>query len=248
MPGRRGAGRLLRVAVVDDDDARRMALGAALDAHPAVGAIEHDSWRSACERASWTGIDVVAVEVFAPTALDDQLAGVDVISRIDASPLVVPRRVIAMCSARDDSAARVRAREAGAHGYVHRGPLRGPDAVAEAVLTEQAAIAPPCGAARDRMARLGITAQTQVNAGVAAAVAESLVDDVAAPPDADDCRARFNEVARLRPIGHGGGADEAGELPSLRQIRGFVDWATRPAGAPPRHAAVQAGAAHRRSR
>jgi DNA-binding NarL/FixJ family response regulator len=219
---------------VFDDEVQRAGMAAVLGDRPDVGAVEEESIASALARSGWAGIDVVVLDPFRPDPVGDQLAGVAVIEKVRRAEVPRPPAVVAVAGIAADDALRLRAREAGATGYVHRWWV--PDATELCAEVLNAAVdgagVPPV-ADRDAVDRLGITSRSRINSAVAAAWEEVLVPEAGwvgpRGRSREARRARFNAAARLRPVAGDGLEPERDQtLPSIRQVQRVVAWATRP--------------------
>lgn len=118
--GGRSLGRPQRVAVVDDDDLQRAGLVAVLGRDDDVGAVEEDTIASALDRSGWAGVDIVVVHLSTAMSRGGRLRGVEVIEQLRQQQVPRPPQVVALGTIPHDSAARLRARLAGADAYVHR--------------------------------------------------------------------------------------------------------------------------------
>lgn len=226
--------RPLSAAVVDSAEVTRIGTAALLVRHPQVTGVVAHSHDQAVARTSWVDVDVVVLDAVDGRHPCDQVRGVAVAERIRAERSSAQTRILVVSGVRGDDPVRLRLREAGADDYVHRAELHDGDLVRAAL---RAAGTVPSARDAEALYRLGITSTSRINAGVAAAFAEQLIPAAGwiGPRGRDRYarRARFNEAARLRPVGAEGLApDRDQSVPSLLQIQRFVAWATQVDGDP----------------
>lgn len=212
------------VIVVDQDDVARTGYTTILaGGSPLVVAagLTHDE---ALARDDWSGVDVLVIDPVDPRRRLDQVPGAAVIEHVRSCAGTAAPRIVAISSHHPDDAVRRRLREAGVDAYFQRSQVREATRLRRAVFAPEPDDALPEPVDPGVLQHLGVTTDSRVNRGVAAAFAEHLVPEAGwvGPRSRDRLarRARFNQEARLAPAG-----DDA--VPSLAQIQRFVAWATR---------------------
>lgn len=220
-----------RVAVVDSDDITRTGSAVLLRRHPVVDDVTEFTLAQARSYQRWSDIDVVLLDPVDREDLVDQLSGVQVAEQIRAVTTRSRPRIVVVSGVLEDHPLRWRMWEAGADAYLPRRTLRQESLLARAILHPMAGERFGRPADHEVQYRLGITARSRVNLGVASAFAECLVPQAGwvGPRGRDRLarRRRFNQAARLQPMGSDGRVpDREQDVPSLLQIQRFVTWAT----------------------
>lgn len=220
-----------RIAVIDVNEFTRTRSAVLLRRHRGVEEVVELSHEQslACQR--WQDIDVVLLDPVDQDAFD-QVPGAALVERIRAATTRSSPRIVAVSGVADDHAVRRRLWEAGADAHLPRRTLRDGAVLVRAVVGSLNGDRLGRPADHEVQYRLGITARTRVNLGVTAAFAECLVPEAgwAGPRGRESLarRTRFNEAARLQPMGSDGRVpDRDQDVPSLLQIQRFVTWATR---------------------
>lgn len=221
-----------RVAVVDDDDVTRTGSAVLLRRHGAVEEVVELTLAQALSHQRWSDIDVVLLDPVDRDDPVDQISGAKVAERIRAATTRSSPRIVVVSGVAEDHAVRRRLWEAGADAYLRRRTLRDGSVLAQTVVHPMAGNRFGRPADHEVQYRLGITARSRVNLGVAAAFTECLVPQAGwvGPRGRDRLarRRRFNQAARLQPMGSDGRVpDRQQDAPSLLQIQRFVAWATR---------------------
>ena len=219
------------VSVIDADELARRGCFAILDDAPgirSVTAMDHDA---ALEVGGWEPGSVVLVDPVDRKQDGDQIPGAAVVERIRerAGRSVT---VVVVSRAWPDDPVRRRMIEAGADRYVSHAELCTAAQLVRVVLAPQTASPVPQPVDDEQLLRLGITRRSRVNLGVRALYDECLVPEAGwvGPRGRDRLarRRRFNDHARLEPVGADGLAPgRPQEVPSLAQIQRFAAWATR---------------------
>lgn len=228
-------GRPLRVGVVDDDDVNRHGMTGLLAAEPDLTvsvSLTHDA--ALAEDECWSELDVVLVDAADRRREDDQFPGVQVVRHIRRHRPPGTLIIVVVTGHYFDDAVRRRMREARADYFYHRGDMADADVLRDAVLrAEQARHAVPEPVDPEALIRLGVTSSTRVNQAVAHALGHELERELAERRDPRSrrwqrLRALFNREARLTPMTSDGRLpDRRQDLPSLPQIKRFLDWATK---------------------
>lgn len=220
------------VAVVGADDIVRAGAAALLAEEDGVAEVVPMSPIEAHRFPRWDGIDTVLIDAVDPGRPFDQVVGVEIIERIRAVAVSAPPRTVAISDDASWRPVRRRMAEAGADLVTTRRSI-GDRAVLRTVVLHDHDDENLWRSHPDEVEhRLGITQWSRVNLGVAAAVAEQLVPEAGwiGPRGRERLarRQRFNEAARLQPMGADGRLpDREQDVPSLLQIQRFVTWATQ---------------------
>lgn len=189
----------IRVAVVDDDDVRRRGL----------------------------------IELLDERRTDDQSPGVAVVEAIRARRSPCQTRVIVRTGQFFDDAVRRRMREADADAdyFFHRSELQDVAAIRDVVLPDRLRPGVPDEADPAGIQRLGVGRASRVNHAVSTAIDTGLMEAISErdlPSRALARRRRFDETARPYPMHSNGTVPDRNQSdPSLPQIAGFLQWATR---------------------
>ena len=233
--------RLLRVALVDDDDVNRHGMTSLLAAEPNIeirASLTHDE--ALAESECWSGIDVVVVDAADRRRDGDQFPGVQVVRHIRGYRPPGTLIIVVVTGHYFDDAVRRRMREARADYFYHRGDMADAEVLRDAVLrAERARSEVPEPADPEALIRLGVTSSTRVNHAVVHALGHELERELAERRDPRSrrwqrLRGLFNKEARLTPMTSDGRLpDRRQELPSLPQINRFLAWATKVKDHPP---------------
>jgi CheY-like chemotaxis protein len=228
---------LVRFGVIDDLRINREGTRAVLESVAGVVVDEPLDFRQALDRAEWSGLDYVLVDVADRTRTDTEVPGIDVVAHIReecgrGGPTIVA--VTGDPAAFEEDLIRRRLLEAGADHFIYRDEL---DRRLDALVAGDVSLDPLTAPAE--LPELGITRRTRVNDLVRYLLGEG-ADLVASRKWRRQDERRLNaarakgeaHAGELNPVNAEGGLARHGEQlsPGLRQYRRILERATRLSG------------------